>query len=107
MRDVATTSLVRLGANHPERGGGCRMVAVSRKACCNSKPTHILLGLDLPSGLKAPMNEAPLSKSVSRSLGVEGQHRPMYSDCISCTLQFANLGLVRLKTTRQFIHSTP
>lgn len=83
------------------------MVAVSRKAYYNSKPTHILLGIDLPSGLKAPMNGAPPPEGCVRSLGVEGQYRPIYSECISCTLQFANLGLVRLKTTRQFIHSTP
>lgn len=58
MHAVGTDSLVRLGTNHP-RGGGCRMVAVSRNAYSNSKPTHILLALHRSSELSAPIEEAP------------------------------------------------
>lgn len=87
VHSAAPTSLVRLETSHT-KGGGCRMVGVSRKAYDNSKPSPSLLCF--PSGLRTftpDEEEAPPRWFLTRSVGVWGQHRTMYGECISCTLQ--------------------
>lgn len=70
--------------SHQGGGGGCRLVGVSRKAYCNSKPIHSLL--DRASGLSARLKKPHPEIFLIRSVGVWGQYRTMYGECISCTL---------------------
>ena len=76
--------------SHQGGGRGCSTVGVSRKAWYNLKPTHSLLASHRATGLSARMGERPPPrKLLSRSVGVWGQYRTMYGECISCTLQHA------------------
>lgn len=77
--------------SHQASEGGLSHDGYRRKAYCNLKPTHILLALHRSSGLNAPMGRGPPPprKSLTSSVGVWGQYRPMYGECISCALQSA------------------